>query len=128
VSEENVDVVRRIHERWDGEESVREFVAEDLEYVNPSYAVEGGTRVGRRWFGSVRETYPDFRFHVERYVDTHGDDVVVLGRYTASGGASGVSLEGEHGYVWTIRDGLAVRFQWFQSHDEALAAAGLPQR
>jgi ketosteroid isomerase-like protein len=122
MSEENVDVVRRIHERWDGEESVREFVAEDLEYVNPSYAVEGGTRVGRRWFGSVRETYPDFRFHVERYVDTDGDEVVVLGRYTASGGASGVSLEGEHGYVWTIRDGLAVRFQWFQSHDEALQA------
>jgi hypothetical protein len=26
---------------------------------------------------------------------------------------------------WTIRDGLAVRFQWFQSHQEALEAAGL---
>jgi ketosteroid isomerase-like protein len=126
MSEENVDVVRRIHERWDGEESVREFVAEDLEYVNPSYAVEGGTRVGRRWFGSVRETYPDFRFHPERYVDAGGDDVVVLGRYTASGGASGISLEGEHGYVWTITDGLAVRFQWFQSHTEALEAVGMP--
>jgi ketosteroid isomerase-like protein len=124
MSEENVEVVRRIHERWDGEDSVSELVADDLEYVNPGYAVEGGTRVGRKWFGSVRETYPDFRFHPERYVDTDGDDVVVLGRYTASGGASGVSLEGEHGYVWTIRDGRAVRFQWFQSHDEALEAAG----
>jgi ketosteroid isomerase-like protein len=73
----------------------------------------------------VREIYPDFLFHVERIVDTDGDDVVVLGRYTASGDASGIALEGEHGYVWTIRDGLAVRFQWFQSHDEALEAAGL---
>jgi hypothetical protein len=27
--------------------------------------------------------------------------------------------------VWDVRDGLAVRFQWFQSHAEALAAAGL---
>lgn len=125
MSAENVEVVRRIHAHWDSEESVSELVADDMEYVNPSYAVEGGTRVGRRWFGSVRETYPDFLFRVERYVDTPGDEVVVLGRYTASGGASGVSLEGEHGYVWTIRDGRAVRFQWFQSHDEALQAAGI---
>jgi ketosteroid isomerase-like protein len=73
----------------------------------------------------VRETYPDFEFHVDRYVDTDGDQVVVLGRYTASGGASGIALEGEHGYVWTVRDGRAVRFQWFQSHGEALAAAGV---
>ena len=124
MSEENVEVVRRIHEHWERDESVRELVADDMEYVNPSYAVEGGTRIGRRWFGSVRETYPDFLFHVERYVDTGGEDVVVLGRYTASGGASGVSVEGEHGYVWTIRDGRAVRFQWFQSHSEALEAAG----
>jgi hypothetical protein len=29
-----------------------------------------------------------------------------------------------NGYVWTIRDGLAVRFQWFQAHREALEAAG----
>ena len=49
---------------------------------------------------------------------------MVLGRYTASGEASGIPLEGEHGYVWTIRDGLAVRFQWYQAHREALEAAG----
>ncbi len=123
MSQENVELVRRIHEAWDREESVREFLAEDMEYVNPSYAVEPGTRIGRTAFGSVRETYPDFMFHVERFVDAGDSEVVVLGRYTASGGASGIPLEGEHGYVWTIRNGLAVRFQWFQAHSEALDAA-----
>jgi ketosteroid isomerase-like protein len=125
VSQENVELVRRLHKNWDREDSVREFLSEELEYVNPSYAVEPGTRRGPKTFGVVRETYPDFMLHVERIVDTDGDDVVVLGHYTASGGASGVELTGEHGYVWTIRDGLAVRFQWFQSHREALEAAGL---
>ena len=125
MSQENLALVRRIHEAWDREESVREFLAEDMEYVNPSYAVEPGTRIGRRAFGSVRETYPDFRFHIDRFVDVADDQVVVLGHYTASGGASGVPLTGEHGYVWTVRGGLAVRFQWFQSHSEALEAAGL---
>ena len=52
---------------------------------------------------------------------------VVLARYTASGRGSGVQLEGEHGYVWTVRDGEAVRFLWFQSHREALDAAGLSE-
>jgi hypothetical protein len=50
---------------------------------------------------------------------------VVLARYTGTGRVSGVPIEGEHGYVWTVRDGLAVRFRWFQSHREALEAAGL---
>ena len=125
MSEENVELVRRIHELWNSGEPLRGLLAEDLEYVNPPYAVEPGTRRGRKSFGIVRETYPDFMFHVERFVDTGGDEVVVLGRYRASGGASGVELEGEHGYVWTIRDGRAVRFQWYQSHAEALEAAGL---
>ena len=124
MSRENVELVRRIHETWNRGESVREFLAEHMEYVNPSYAVEPGTRVGRSAFGSVRETYPDFHFHAERFIDVGDEDVVVLGRYTASGGVSGVSLEGDHGYVWTIRDGLAVRFQWYQDHGEALKAAG----
>lgn len=123
MSEENVELVRRIYERWDREESVRGLVAEDIEYVNPDYAVEPGTRTGRSAFRSVRETYPNFTVHVDRYVDA-GDQVVVIARYTASGDASGVELEGEHGYVWTVKDGLAVRFQWFQSHSEALEAAG----
>jgi ketosteroid isomerase-like protein len=124
MSQENVELVRRIHERWDRGESIRELVADDLEYVNPSYAVEPGTRIGRDAFGSVTETYPNFLFHPQRYVDT-GDHVVVLGRYTASGGASGIELEGDHGYVSTVKDGVAIRFKWFQSHAEALEAAGI---
>jgi ketosteroid isomerase-like protein len=110
MSEENVELVRRIHERWDRGESISELVADDLEYVNPTYAVEPGTRVGRKMFGSVRETYPDFLFHPQRYIDA-GDDVAVLGRYTASGGVSGIPVEGDHGYVWTVKDGVAVRFR-----------------
>jgi ketosteroid isomerase-like protein len=125
MSAENVDLVRRIYEAWDREESARDFISSDVEYVNPSYAVEPGTRRGRASFRVVRDTYEDFRLAIERYVDAGDEDVVVLARYMASGRVSGVPLEGEHGYVWTIRDGLAVRFRWFQSHREAFEAAGI---
>jgi ketosteroid isomerase-like protein len=127
MSEQNLELVRRIYDVWSREESARELIAEDVEYVNPSYAVEPGTRRGRKSFGAVRDIYEDFKIRVERFVDTDGDDVVVLARYTGSGRGSGVELEGEHGYVWTVRDGQAVRFQWFQSHREALEAAGLSE-
>lgn len=123
MSEENVELVRRIYEAWKQEKSARDFIAEDIEYVNPNYAVEPGTRRGRKSFRVIRDTYEDFQIQVERYVDA-GEEVVVLAQYKGSGQGSGVPVSGEHGYVWTVRDGQAVRFQWFQSHREALEAAG----
>ena len=120
-----MELVRRIYDAWDREQSARDFIAEDVEYVNPSYAVEPGIRHGRASFRVVRETYEDFMIQIEQILDAGGDDVLVLARYTASGRGSGVPLEGEHGYVWTVRDGQAVRFQWFQSHREAYEAAGV---
>jgi ketosteroid isomerase-like protein len=123
MSDENVELIRRIYEAWEREESARDFIAEDIEYVNPSYAVEPGTRRGRKSFRVIRETYGDFQIRVERYVDA-GEEVVVLAQYKGSGQGSGVPVSGEHGYVWTVRDGQAVRFQWFQSHREALEAVG----
>ena len=127
MSEENVEVVRRIYEAWTREESPREFIAADIEYVNPSYAVESGTRRGRKSFARVRDTYEDFALRTERFIDAPDDQVVVLAHYTGTGGVSGVPVAGEHGYVWTVRDGLAVRFAWFQSHREALEAVGLSE-
>jgi len=122
MSQENVELVRGIYEAWGREESARDFIAEDIEYINPAYAVEPGTRRGRQSFRVVRETYGDFQIRVERYVDA-GEEVVVLAHYKGSGQGSGVPVSGEHGYVWTVQDGQAVRFRWFQSHREALEAA-----
>ena len=127
MSEENVELVRRIYSAWEKEASARDFIAEDIEYVNPSYAVEPGSRRGRKSFAVVRDTYGDFQLRADNFLDAGGDDVVVLARYSGSGRGSGVPVEGDHGYVWTVKEGLAVRFQWFNSHREALEAAGLSE-
>ena len=58
MSEENVELVRAIHKRAGRDESMRDLVAEDLEYVNPGYAVETGTRIGRDAFGSIPTPTP----------------------------------------------------------------------
>jgi ketosteroid isomerase-like protein len=60
MSQENVDLVRRIYDAWDREEAARDFISSDVEYVNPSYTVEGGIRRGLASFRVVRETYEAF--------------------------------------------------------------------
>lgn len=125
---DKLEVVRLIYEAFRRGESGDELIAEDAEYVNPPYAVEPGTRPWRDARDRLRETYADYLVDVEEMIDAGGDDVVVLGRYTASGPISGVQLAGEHGYIWTVRDGKGFRFRWFGSHAEALEAAGLADR
>ena len=123
MSRENVDLVRALYAAWARGESVRDLVAEDLEYVNPPNAVEGGTKRGRRFLVGVLDVYPDFRVEPERYEDL-GDEVLVIG--TARGtSASGLETRWQQGYIWTVRDGVIVRFRWFNDPAEALAAAGL---
>jgi ketosteroid isomerase-like protein len=125
MSQANVEVVRSIYERWLAGESARDLIAEDLEYVNPDYAVESGTRRDRKALSAVREIYPDYRIEPSRYIEA-GDDVVVLG--TARGtGPGGVPLERRQGFIWTVEGGRAVRMRWFNDWDEALAAAGLSE-
>ncbi len=122
MSEENVELVRTIYTLWSTNESASHLIDPDLEYVNPSYAVESGTRRSRATLGKIREVYPDFRVEPERFVDA-GEDVVVIG--TARGtSASGLEAQWRQGYVWTVRDGRAVRFRWFNDPKEALEAVG----
>jgi ketosteroid isomerase-like protein len=124
---EHVELVKRIYDAWDREQSARDFISEDVEYVNPSYAVEPGIRQGRSAFRAVRDTYEDYTLKVDEFIDAGHERVVVLARYTGTGRASRIRIEGEQGFLWTVRDGQAIRFQWFQSHREALEAAGLPE-
>ncbi len=123
MSQQNVDLIRSIYRLWAGDESARHLIDADLEYVNPPNAVESGTRHDRRALGKIREVYPDFRVEPERFIDA-GEDVVVIGLARGKS-ASGVEAQWRQGYVWTVRDGQAIRFRWFNDPDEALKAAGL---
>ena len=125
MSQENVEVVRSIYRLWSEGQSVRHLIDPDLDYVNPPNAVESGTRHGRSALNKVLDVYADFRVEAERFVDA-GEHVVVIG--TARGtAASGIEAQWRQGYVWTVRDGRATRFRWFNHPEEALKAVGLAE-
>jgi len=124
VSAANVELVRSIYDAWAAGRSARPFIAEDVEYVNPPDAIEPGVLRGRRSFARIRDAYEEVSLVPDRYVDAGTDDVVVIARLEV--GTRGLHTETVQGYVWTVRDGQAVRFRWFTDPAQALAAVGLP--
>jgi ketosteroid isomerase-like protein len=124
MSQANVEVVRAIYDAWKRGVSARDLIEEDVEYVNPQYAVEPGIRTGRGSFARIRDAYDDVEVRPHRFLDA-GDDVVVLARITGTSREAGVPIAREHGYVWTVRNGKATRFRWFNTAGEALEAVGL---
>ena len=124
MSRENVEVVSSIYSAWLGGTSARGFMDPDIEYVNPPDAVETGTLRGPKSFGLIRDAYDDVQVRPDRFIDA-GDEVVVIATLTGVGRGARVPIEREQGYVWTIRDGKAIRFRWFNTAPEAFEAVGL---
>jgi ketosteroid isomerase-like protein len=76
----------------------------------------------QRWF----EAWSDLEFEIEDMRDS-GDDVVVLIRNQRQWGRhTGICTElPPYAQVFTIRDGVLVRWRTFPDQESALAAAGL---
>jgi uncharacterized protein len=130
MSQENVEIVRGIYEAWARKEfpGPADVLDAEIEYVNPPGAVEPGTRYGLEAFTRAVEQvfvegWDNWRFEAERFTP-RGDRVAVVLRYRAHGRESRVAVEGRLSALWTIREGKAVRFEWFHGADEALEALG----
>jgi ketosteroid isomerase-like protein len=130
MSRETLEIVRAIHELLARGESpaTLDLLHPDIEYVNPAGAVEPGTRRGiaayENALRSIHDSFDDVRIEVREIKDV-GEQVVVLATYTARGRRSGAERHNEDAYVWTIRDGKATRFEWFNEPAKALEALGL---
>jgi ketosteroid isomerase-like protein len=131
MSRENVEIVRRMQESLGGSELrfPDEFLDPEVEWVNPPYAAEPGTRRGKAAFeqaaDSISGAFDEVSWEDDKVIDAGDDRVLVLTTFVVHGRGSGVDHRQPQGYLWTLREGRAVRFEWFNSHDEALEAAGL---
>jgi ketosteroid isomerase-like protein len=101
----------------------------DVEFVNPPYALEPGTRHGIEGFktglSNMLEAFEELRFESQRVVDL-GDRVVAVGRWTGRGRGSSYKFEPQpYAFLATLREGQIIRYQWFAEPQEAFAAAGI---
>jgi ketosteroid isomerase-like protein len=127
MPERNVEIVRRFYEAWAREEfpGPIEFLDPEVEYVNPTGAIEPGVLRGLDAFvraaEKVLEGWATWQMEPERF-ESGGDQVAVVVRYRGVGRSSGVVMEGHESALWTMRDGQVVRYAWFHAPQDALEA------
>jgi len=128
-----VDVVRdayrliedvQVGRRDDYEDAYPETFAESFELLLPPSYPEGeqvfrGREGLKRWIGSIREIWDEWRMEPERFLPAD-DRVVVLIRIIARGHLSGVELDRETAHIWTVADGRVTRCEVYFDRSEAL--------
>ena len=131
MSRENVEVVRRIYEAWNGPNGRQEalaYLSDDFEWVNPDYAVEPGTRHGHAGWSQAMDSL-EAAFHQSEHevgeIRDLGDRVLCFTTFVAKTSADTVAFRQDEPHLWTLRDGKATRLQWFHDRAEALEAVGL---
>jgi ketosteroid isomerase-like protein len=120
-TESNVALAQAVYRALADGGATDALIHEDAAYVNPPHAVEPGVRPWPVALERLLEVYPDFTLEPQKYVPI-GDDRVLVIAHARATGASGVTTDQRLAHLWTIRDGMIVRFEWFNDPAEAYAA------
>jgi ketosteroid isomerase-like protein len=125
---DNAELIRQLAERWNAGDidGVVELYTEDAVIVSgPAWPEqvtwEGheGIRASLLDFGAVWESA-----QVEiGPIETHGDKVVGTGMWRTRGVTSGAEGTMPFVILFTFRDGKIALHEWFEDHNEAVAAA-----
>jgi ketosteroid isomerase-like protein len=138
VSQENVEIVRRVFEavaRRDAASIIALYDPEIEVHFAPGTLAdrmgEASTFRGleglRAFDRELRQAFEDFETNCEELIEA-GERVVSVSRYRARGRRSGVEVDGPPQFlIWTIAEGRITRVDWFDTRDEALDAAGLSE-
>src|SRR5215211_1202734 len=131
MSQENVEIVRRMYEAFD-----RGDLETTMGYFDPgvvldaSHRVDGGISHGREALATtVTEwisTWEGWRESVEEMRDL-GDRVMVISTQAGRGKKSGVEWENRFAMLFDIEGGQITRWTIYDDLHEALEAAGLSE-
>jgi ketosteroid isomerase-like protein len=128
MSEENVEVVRRVFEAYVGGD-----LEESLKYTDPDVVWNPVEEAPRRGHDAVRSNmerwesdWEDLETTPEEFIDA-GDAVLVTVHFAGRGRGSGIEVDARLYEVYRLRDGKIVRMDEFTERSEALEAAGLSE-
>jgi ketosteroid isomerase-like protein len=139
MSQENVEVVRRLTEEFQagmkrGEFGAwlnSEYIADDVEWVPADIPGTLATYRGRAAFLEFIRTWTEdfetWSVEWDRLIAASDDRVVGLFRQRATGKGSGVPVELQHGLVYELEDGRVIRIRNYGDPAEALKAVGLAE-
>jgi ketosteroid isomerase-like protein len=132
MSEENVEIVRRIYDGWERGNMTAGVELFDSEISFESFMPDANERVVANGLEEVeafmREMlgqWRDFRLIAEEFREVGKDKVFVAGHQAAIGRQSGVAVEFPMCSVWTFRNGKVVGLVFDPDSQAAFEAAGL---
>jgi uncharacterized protein len=139
MSQENVEIVRRLIDAWNRNEQERDVPLERVvPFLDPGVIFDATRRIinpktyvgieGIRAMLAERdEVWEEFRMEPDELVDA-GHRVVAIGSWVSKGRASGVEVNQPIADVFTLHGGRVVRCEvGYSDRAEALRAAGLPE-
>jgi ketosteroid isomerase-like protein len=123
---QTVEALLAAYRRGDAE-AMLDLNHPDAEWVNPDYAIEPGTRRGREEIGRAIERIFEFfeTVEIESIERTPDGRILVVTRVRSRGIGGSPGIEAQTGTLYTTRDGLLLRYEWFRSAEEAREAAGM---
>ncbi len=140
MSQENVEVVRRIFEAFEaglargepfGESDLGSHFHRDAEWIPASEAPGPSSYRGRQGFVEFSRNWADvfegWTLRPERLIDAGDDRVVALVHQAAIGKGSRVPVEARPAIVFEFEHGLVARMSSYLDHQQALEAAGLSE-
>jgi len=129
MSEENVELVRRMIDAWNRgditgwasclDKEVKWFPLAENPQTEPVHGVDAVLEFVADWV----EPWDELKIEVTRIVDA-GDWVVIAGRQTARH-ESGAEISMENYVASAFRDGKVVESRWFMNESDALDVAGV---
>jgi ketosteroid isomerase-like protein len=91
----------------------------------PEAGVYRGIEAIDRYFGQFTDSFDEFSFEAEDFIDLGEDRVLMLFRLRTRGKGSGAAVEARPGWIYTLRERKVVRIEAYLDHAEAFAAVGL---
>lgn len=129
MSQENVEIVRRMFEHFGRGDVVRvaEQMSDDVLCVTAPSQPDAHVFRGRAEFiaygRSWLEVFDEYEIDTTEFLD-RGDCVVVVGHVRARGRSSGALIEDNDAWLYRIRNRKVVEYRECGSRAQALEAAG----
>jgi ketosteroid isomerase-like protein len=136
MSQENVEIVRRVYDAVARHDTATVLAAYDTEVEWDFSGSVWGDLTGRsvyRGHEDLRAFYREWYDAWEQYDEAveelieAGEHVIVVAAGRGRGRASGADVQWTQYGVWTIREGKIVRVAWFGTRGQALEYAGISE-
>lgn len=135
MSEENVEIVRRVYEAAARRDSTAVLALDDraveldnsrLQIVGGAGGIYHGHDGLRTFFREWHDAWEKIEYDYDELIDA-GEQVVSVVTRRGRGRASGAGVEMHVALVWTLGEGKVSQVVWFPTRADALEATGLSE-